>query len=83
MFTGLKLADFEGAQFDHYNARAIVNGDKKKNGRKVAGYASAFEVALRGAKWREGVIPPPPDVEPVQPQPDGFWARLARGLRIR
>lgn len=67
MFTGLKLANFNGAKFDHYNARAIVNGDKGKNGKKIADYAKAFESALVEAAWREGHMPIPPDVEPPHP----------------
>lgn len=66
MFTGKKLADFNGAEYDHYNARAIVNGDKGKNGPAVAAYARAFERALLAADWRS-VLPPSPDVEPVDP----------------
>jgi len=67
LFTGKSLSDYDGPEgYDHYNARAIVNGDKRANGSKVASYARAFEVALQGAEW--GAAPPvPPDVEPVAP----------------
>jgi len=58
MFTGKKLSDYDGPHgFDHYNARAIVNGDKRKNGNAIAGYAKAFEAALIAAEW--GVKPEP------------------------
>ena len=83
LFTGKSLADFDGPEgFDHYNARAIVNGDKRANGRKVAGHARAFEAALEAAGWR-AAPPVPPDVEPpapvvaaAQPTAAPFWSRL-------
>lgn len=76
LFTGKRLSDFDDGGFDHYNARAIVNGDKRKNGRKITGYALAFEQALDAAGWREGKIPPPPDVEPVEPSCGGYGGFL-------
>ena len=51
IFTGKKLSDFDGPKYDHYNARAIVNGDKKANGGKVSRYAKAFEAALQAGGW--------------------------------
>jgi hypothetical protein len=33
--------------FKYYASRAIVNGDAAKNGAMIAGYADAFEKALR------------------------------------
>ena len=51
LFTGKKLSDFDGIEYDHYNARAIVNGDKRANGAKIAGYGEAFEAALKAGGW--------------------------------
>lgn len=53
IFTGKRLSDFDGVQFDHYNARAIVNGDKKANGQKIAVNAGLFANALYSAGWGE------------------------------
>ena len=48
LFTGKKLADFIcGDKADYRGARAIINPDVEANGDKVAGYARAFEAALR------------------------------------
>lgn len=69
LFTGKKLSDYDGAEYDHFNARAIVNGDKKKNGAAVHLYAMAFEQALIAGGWR-GVPIMPPDFEPVQDAPE-------------
>jgi len=82
MFTGKKLSDYDGPDgFDHFNARDIVNGDKRKHdrgspesvGALIARYAAAFESALRAAGWREepaqpvdAVKPAPKPVEPPQ-----------------
>lgn len=74
MFTGKKLSDFDRPEgFDHYNARAIVNGDKAANGDKVALYAEAFDAALDAADWNRR---PPvlPDVESVEAAPSGWGA---------
>nr|DAF83378.1 MAG TPA: putative chitinase [Caudoviricetes sp.] len=55
MFTGKKLADFDftprtnAASYDYVAARSIINDDLRANGNKVAGYARAFETALRDA----------------------------------
>lgn len=47
-FTGKSLGDYtrEDGSVHYYNARAIVNGDKAKNGTKIANTARAFEKAL-------------------------------------
>ena len=47
-FTGRKLADYirQGEEPDFYDARAIVNGDKRKNGEVIAGYAREYLAAL-------------------------------------
>lgn len=80
LFTGKKLADYDRAGgFDHYNARAIVNGDKAANGPMVALYAEAFDAALDAADWNRR---PPvlPDVEPVAAK--GKGGLLALILRL-
>lgn len=46
-----KLSDYlNNGQFDYYNGRDIVNGDKRKVGREVAGYCKGFERAFRAAE---------------------------------
>jgi predicted chitinase len=76
MFTGKKLSDYDGPHgFDHYNARAIVNGDKRKNGNAIAGYAKAFEAALIAAEW--GVNP-----EPKAPAATGLAALFSAILKL-
>jgi len=47
-FTGKKLADYfrPGEEPDFFSARAIVNGDKRKNGEKIAGYARTYLAAM-------------------------------------
>ena len=47
MFTGKSLADVEevGEQ-DYTNDRVVVNGDGRKNGARIAGYANTFYDAL-------------------------------------
>lgn len=84
MFTGKKLSDFDGPEYDHYNARAIVNGDKRKNGIKITGHAKEFEAALAAGDW--GVKAPAPDYAPEPPtQPSkapsggkgGLWGSIA------
>ena len=50
LFTGKSLADYDKTDgFDHYHARAIVNGDTRANGRKVRDLCLGFERALREA----------------------------------
>jgi hypothetical protein len=80
LFTGKKLADFDGPDgYDHFNARAIVNGDKHANGQKIADYAEAFTVALKAADW--GARPPVlPDAEPTPPVVQSPWAALFSAL---
>lgn len=52
-FTGKKLADFDvRGGFDFVGSRAIVNGDVRKNGALVAGYARAFDAALAAGGMR-------------------------------
>jgi len=52
LYTGKKLADYlSDGKADYVNARAIINADVKANGEKIAGYAKAFEKALREAGY--------------------------------
>lgn len=61
MFTGKKLSDYDGPHgFDHYNARAIVNGDKRKHGESLMRYGKAFEAALIAAGWDKKPEPEAP-----------------------
>jgi putative chitinase len=57
LFTGKKLSDFIlDGKADYAGARAIINADGKVNGAKIAGYARAFEAALRAAGYVSGII---------------------------
>jgi putative chitinase len=68
-FTGRRLSDFiNGRDIDYMNARAIINGDVKANGAKIAGYARSFERALLAAGYEPGKQPVAPD-EPPKPVP--------------
>jgi predicted chitinase len=49
LFTGKKLSDFFGAKSDPTAARAIVNGDTKTVGPKIATYHAGFLAALDAA----------------------------------
>lgn len=44
LFTGRKLADCA----NYYDMRAVINGDSKKYGSTIAGYAEKFNTALEG-----------------------------------
>ena len=65
MFTGKKLADYDGALYRHEEARAIVNGDGNKRdkgatltvGQTIARHAEMYESALLEAGW--GAEPEP------------------------
>jgi len=80
LFTGKKLSDYLNvAATDYRSARAIINGDVKANGDRIAGYARDFEAALKAAgytsqKTQSGPVfgPPPlgtpiPGTEPYEP----------------
>lgn len=80
MFTGKKLADFIGGdRADYVGARAIINADVAANGKSIAGYATAFENALRSAGYigqAPKTLPTPPEkpadapvVTPAAPMP--------------
>ena len=47
-FTGKKLADYfpAGDEPQFFNARAMINGDKRKNGEKIAGHARRYLAAM-------------------------------------
>jgi hypothetical protein len=63
MFTGKRLADYiAGDRVDYVGARCIVNGTDRAS--LIAGYAKAFETALRAA----GYVGQPPKALPT-PQP--------------
>lgn len=67
-FTGKKLADYAaGDGFDYVNARAVINGDVKGNGAKIAAEAKAFEAALIEAGWNAKVTPIRPTIAPPPP----------------
>ena len=83
LFTGKKLSDYSviltsnppQTSYDYYNARAIVNGDKKKNGAKIATEAKAFEKALCAAGYRVslsagGGLSGGGSLSPTLPKPD-------------
>jgi len=69
IYTGRKLSDYLPG--DYVGARAIINGDVKANGEKVAGYARQFEAALTAAGYAEAPLSPPspPPTAPVAPPP--------------
>lgn len=63
-FTGKKLSDYINLdKTDYFNARRIVNGTDRAE--KIAGYAKAFEAALREAAYASQA--PKPKPVPVQP----------------
>ena len=63
-FTSKKLADYAaGDGFDYVNARAVINGDVRGNGAKIAREAKAFEAALIEAGWNKA----PATVTPIRP----------------
>ena len=84
MFTGRKLSDYNKvAGFDAYNARDIINGDKKKHGRMIEGYYKQFLTILKAALIRSNSAAAAPlpvvdqldetahDPDPTSPTPDG------------
>lgn len=78
-YTGRKLADFgDGAAFDPVEARAIVNGDVRLNGKKYAGHYRAFLDALTDAGYAPSA---PVKNEPVAAKPAvGKPAAIAGGI---
>ncbi|MFE0015988.1 hypothetical protein ACFWXH_14155 [Mesorhizobium sp. NPDC059054] len=70
MFTGKKLADFEATNsttYDYVAARSIINVDVRANGKLIAGYAKAYETALRNA----GYIGQAPRMLPIPTEKSG------------
>lgn len=66
-FTGRRLSDFINDRMtDYVGARAIINGDVKANGAKIARYANAFQAALQSAGYEPSV---PKPAEPPKPIP--------------
>jgi len=60
MFTGRSLKSHTtAAGFDAYNARDIINADKKKNGRMIEGYYNKFLAILRASKISAAAAPMP------------------------
>jgi len=58
-FTGKKLPDYvAGAKKDYVNARRVVNGTDRSA--MIAGYAKAFEAALKEAGYSATAAPPVP-----------------------
>jgi hypothetical protein len=58
-FTGKKLSDYINLdKTDYFNARRIVNGTDRAQ--KIAGYAKAFETALREAAYASQAPKPKP-----------------------
>lgn len=69
-FTGRKLSSYiAGDGFDYVNARAVINGDVKGNGAKIAAEAKAFEAALREAGWGKAVPKPVAPQKPASRSP--------------
>ncbi|MDI6026703.1 hypothetical protein QBK99_10925 [Corticibacterium sp. UT-5YL-CI-8] len=70
-FTGKKLSDYiDGDKADYANARRIINGTDKKD--LIAGYAKAFETALRAAGYfgmAPKVLPTPKPIPVTTPEP--------------
>jgi predicted chitinase len=67
MFTGKALGDYlDGPHPDYKHARAVVNGDVRKNGVRIARHAKVFYDALEGYTPRKEV--------PDEPSTDnGTW----------
>jgi len=67
LFTGKKLADYLNATAtDYRGARAIINGDVAANGARIAGYAKAFEAALKQAGYSSQKPQPLPPAKPAE-----------------
>lgn len=67
-FTGKKLSDYINLdKTDYFNARRIVNGTDRAQ--KIAGYAKAFETALREGAYASQAAKPKPVPAPPPPAP--------------
>ncbi len=69
-FTGKKLADYfrPEEEPDFFNARAMINSDKHRNGEKIAGHARRYLAAM--------TRPTDPDWFPYLPF--GAWLQSCR-----
>lgn len=67
-FTGKKLPDYVGGgKKDYVGARRVVNGTDRSA--MIAGYAKAFETALKEAGYSVSAIPPAPAKPEPAPEP--------------
>jgi putative chitinase len=67
-FTGKKLSDYlSDAKTDYRNARRIINGTDRAD--EIAGYALAFEAALRAGGYGKAAEKPTPLQEPAPAPP--------------
>lgn len=82
-FTGKKLRDYikPGSSPNFIGARRIINGTDKDD--EIAAIARLFLQALEASGYvrapvKPAPLPPrmPPDVEPIEPKPVGFWGLL-------
>jgi putative chitinase len=79
MFTGKKLSDyFNAIKDDPRQARKIINGMDKAD--LIAGHHKQFLAAL---KVIEVTVPPPPDIEPIEPKAEGWLASLLKSIFAR
>ena len=102
LFTGRKLSDYDYfvtrspdvPGYKYYASRAIVNGDTAANGAMIAGYAKAFEKALRDAGYTASAkvvfppakpIPAPvvPVTPPVTPVSRGNWLSALASILVK
>lgn len=76
-FTGKKLSDYINLdKTDYFNARRIVNGTDRAD--KIAGYAKAFETALREGAYASQAARPKP--VPAPPAPSLTDAQKTAGV---
>lgn len=78
IWTGRKLADYDGPEFDAVNARRIVNGTDKAAA--IAGYYRKFLVAILASQ--AAAPPKPASTTPLStgPASSGFFVTLLKGL---
>lgn len=89
-FTGKRLRDYikPGSPPNFVGARRIINGTDKDA--EIAAIARIFLQALERGEYSRAPVKPaplppamPPDVEPIEPRPVGFWARFFSSLMRR
>ncbi|MEM7069827.1 MAG: hypothetical protein AAF478_13195 [Pseudomonadota bacterium] len=66
----IKLADYQGREFDFYNARDILNGDKRKVGREVERASKSFLQALQAGQRAASSSQVPDIKNPVETLPE-------------